>query len=540
MLPYLTMDLLAIEHDTFFHVSRIEQLSLSISEGNFFPAIYPYENHGYGYASPLFYCDVFLILPSILHLSGCSLAFCYKLCVFLACYVSAYAMIILVSRISNNRIASWISGCAYLFSNYRITDIYVRGALGEIFAFSFLPIMILGMYEIMEEDNPHFLTLAAGITGLAISHNLTFLMGSILCAMLFFLEYRKITKKTFLLVCKGVLLAFGLTAFFTLPMLEQLHSQDFIVDYYGATSDLASGAMDFWQYFVNKTIFGYSGNNLDHSITMTVNIGWFLTFLPASWFFVSKEYRKEHVFVTYVLIIGYICMLLPSSLLPWDIIPLKIIQFPWRFNTIAMVLLSIPAGIGCCQLFRKKMIPYICIVLLCAECLYHVVPEYTRTFGLHSDMSWSDVLDGALCDPYYSAYYVRVELAGGDYLPYTSPDFRNRSTNIKDHAGNDLDIAYTKEGTTLSFTTDSLPQDQEVVLPITWYKGYTVYKVDGDTLTKVESYANYESMLSFEAKKDQEYIVRYENTSLRTISFIISGITLIGYLLACLKKKGSN
>lgn len=53
LLPYITKDFLGIEHDTFFHVSRIEQLSKAIQHGQFFPAVYPYENHHYGYA-PLY------------------------------------------------------------------------------------------------------------------------------------------------------------------------------------------------------------------------------------------------------------------------------------------------------------------------------------------------------------------------------------------------------------------------------------------------------------------------------------------------------
>ena len=66
MYPYLIRDLLPIEHDTFFHLSRIENLSLSIREGQFLPAVYPYENGGFGYASPLFYSDVLLIIPASL------------------------------------------------------------------------------------------------------------------------------------------------------------------------------------------------------------------------------------------------------------------------------------------------------------------------------------------------------------------------------------------------------------------------------------------------------------------------------------------
>ena len=48
-LPYLTSDFLALEHDTLFHLSRIEGLSEAIGRGDFLPALYPYKNDGFGY-----------------------------------------------------------------------------------------------------------------------------------------------------------------------------------------------------------------------------------------------------------------------------------------------------------------------------------------------------------------------------------------------------------------------------------------------------------------------------------------------------------
>ncbi len=522
ILPYIFKDFLGIEHDTFFHVSRIEQLSKAIQNGNFFPAIYPSENNGYGYASPLFYSDFFLILPALLHLCGFSLAFCYKCIVFIASFISIYTMILFTSHLTKKRSITWISGCAYLFSNYRITDIYVRGALGEIFAFSFLPLMLLGLYQIIEEDQYSFFTLTFSLTCLALSHNLTFLFASVLCAILVILSIQKLTKKKIFYISISILFAFLLSCFFTIPMIEQLHSQSFIVDYYGQSSDLSSHSMNLWQYFVNQTIFGYSGNQYDASMTMTVNIGWFLTFVPMTYFFV----KKKDLFVLKMLIIGYICMILPSSFLPWDIIPLKIIQFPWRFNTLAMVLLSVPSAIGLSNLCRKEIIHFCVLIILCVECVYHVIPAFDRTFGMTSQTTWQDVLDGKLCDPYYSAYYVRVELAGGDYLPLNSPDFRERSTPIKDSSNQDLNISYTTDYDTITFDTDTLEYDTQVVMPKTWYQGYTVYQIKDGQKTKITCSANSESMVTFYAQKDCTYIVTYEDTPIRKICLCVSFISI--------------
>ncbi len=527
MLPYIFKDFLGIEHDTFFHVSRIEQLSKAIQHGNFIPAVYPSENNSYGYASPLFYSDFFLILPALLHLCGFSLTFCYKCIVFIASFISIFTMIIFTSHITKKRSITWISGCAYLFSNYRITDIYVRGALGEIFAFSFLPLMLLGLYQIIEEEKYSFFPLTLSLTCLALSHNLTFLFASVLCAILVILSINKLTKKKILCISISILFAFLLSCFFTLPMIEQLHSQSFIVDYYGQSSDLASHSMNLWQYFVNQTVFGYSGNQYDASMTMTINIGWFLTFVPMTYFFV----KKKDPFVLKMLIIGYICMLLPSSLLPWDIIPLKIIQFPWRFNTLAMLLLSVPSAIGISNLFHQKSIQLCILIVLCGDCIYHVMPALERTFGMTSQTTWQNILDGKLCDPYYSAYYVRVELAGGDYLPLNAPDFRGRSTAIKDANNQDLDISYTIDYDKLTFSTDTLEYDMQLVMPKTWYQGYTVYQIKDGKQTKVTCTANQEAMVTFYAQKDCTYIVTYEDTLLRKTCLCISFISLFVWLI---------
>ncbi len=49
---------MAICHDTSFHMYRIQGVVNALQDGQFLPKIYPYANNGFGYATPLFYCDV--------------------------------------------------------------------------------------------------------------------------------------------------------------------------------------------------------------------------------------------------------------------------------------------------------------------------------------------------------------------------------------------------------------------------------------------------------------------------------------------------
>lgn len=534
MIPYLGMDLLPIEHDTFFHVSRIEQLSRSISEGIWFPSIYPYENYGFGYTSPLFYSDVLLIPASLLHLAGVPLTICYKVAILLATLISASTMMYLGYLISHNRNLAWIASAAYIFTNYRITDIYVRGALGEVFAMMFLPLIIAGMYRILWLGEKKWSTLTIGLTGLALSHDLTFLMGVVLCIILFFIKIKDVHKAIFLTLCKGVFNAFLLTLFFTFPMIEQLLSQPFVLSY---GTDLGAGAMHLWQFFVNKTVFGMSGYNLPASGTMTMNVGWFLTFAPLLFIFFDKN-KQEHSFVLPLCIIGYIAMLLPSDIIPWSSLTfLSFMQFPWRLSMVAMLCLAVPAAYGILALCTKKWFTPVVLTCLIGEGIYHVVPVFSRTFGMTSQMTWSDILDGALCDPCYKATYVRVELAGADYLPLNCPDYRNYGTTIKDATQQDTGITYTKMGSKLLFEiTDDTNADY--ILPLTYYKGYQVARINDDGTTEyISATKTNGGMVTFTSIGQGKYVCWYEDTLLRKICMNISLVTFVMLGLNLYRKK---
>lgn len=538
-LPYLLKDLLPIEHDTFFHLSRIEGLARSISEGSFLPAVYPYKNNGFGYASPLFYCDLFLIPAALLCNAGLPLSVCYKLVIVTETVLASFSLMCCAYRITHSVRASVLAAAAYTFANYHITDVYVRGALGEVQAMIFLPMLLEGIYILLyEQKEKEWRLCAAGLTGLALTHNLTFLLAAVLCVIFFLVRLSSLGKKDICAAAKAVVSAFLLSAFFTLPMLEQLKSDSFYLNYYGSSSDLASGAMPFWKYFANATVFGYSDTSLPHDQQMLVNPGLFLTFVPL--LYLLKKDRQK--FITHCLILGYVFLLLPCSLIPWDALSfLRILQFPWRLIGISMVLLAIPAGIGFISLVKNRILQTAAAVLILSEGIWHVMPVTERTFGMTSDMTWSDVTEGALCDPYYSATYMRVELAGGDYLPLSSPDYRTLKPIIMDSTLNSLDIPCEKKGTELSFSLSSEDLGQQIVLPLTWYKGYHVYLEKDGRLIPVACTENSAGLVTFEAEEAGTYICRYESTPLRRASILISAVSLAvftaGSLIQARKKK---
>lgn len=535
MFPYLTKSFLAIEHDTFFHVSRIEQYARALQHGQILPAIYPYENGGFGYGSPLFYSDIFLLLPAILHNLGLVLVDSYKLTVFLASFFSGITMYMLASKFTSKSSIRLLAVAAYLFSNYHITDIYVRGALGEVFALVGIPLILSGIYEIFETNQKYSFSYLIGLVITVLSHNLSFLLCFILVIIICIIYLPKCSFDRYkLLVCESML-ACLLTAFYTFPMIEQLKSQQFYLNYYASSSALENHAMAFWQFFANQTVFGLSGNQYKASNAMVVNIGLFLTIAPISYLFLAK--KEKQPFITSMLVLGWICMLLPAQIFPWKYMSfVRVLQFPWRLNMLALSLLCVPAVIGIENLTHKlRYVPICLILLLSLEGIYHLYPATKRTFIMPHNTTWQEVTNGKLIDPYYSAQYMRVELAGGDYLPYYSPDFRSYTRTIQTTSAETVTTGEWIDYGRYRFT---ITNPQTVVLPITYYKGYIIHNID--TAEVLETTLSKNGLVSVTIPSAGTYVCEYQSTNIRIVSIWISILTCmisIGYIIYHRRKK---
>ena len=540
--PYLFSSEIHVGHDLLFHLSRIEGLAERIRDFDFIPAIYPYKNNSFGYASPLFYCDFLLIIPALLYNCGMTLIRCYKVLIFLLSFFSCFSMMNLLKRITDRNSIAILAGAAYMFANYHISDVFVRCAEGEIAAIVFLPVLLSGLYEILAKRNTdQWPLLAAGLTGLLLSHNLTFMLAVIVCILLFISYLRKMNRKIFRSLCKGCICAFLLTAFFTLPMLEQMADQQFLVSETAKNRDLTDQAMNLWQFFANTTVLGGAGNSGDASTTMIENVGWFLTFMPLCWLLVKKDIRKEHGFVTRCLILGYCFMIFPSSCFPWGSMKsLRILQFPWRLSIIAMVLLCVPACAAAAyihlpkQKLQKWLVPFL-TALLCIEGAWHLTAVYNSTYTKDDSLSYEELMHYRPVK--YWDTWRWSELCGGEYLPLCSPNYLTYSTRFKDAQGHDLNISSERDGLDLYFDIEEKYAGQMIELPVTYYRGYQIYIINDGTETEVSTFESDNGLVAFYAETEGSYVCTYRRTSVQTASMTISAVTLILCLLMHIRKR---
>lgn len=528
--PYLIQNTLNLEHDTLFHLSRIEGVAQSLKEGKIFFDIYPYKNGGFGYGSALFYCDLFLIPVACLYLCGISISICYKINLLIFTFLSAYTMFLSCKEITKHPYAPYLAAFLYLFSNYRITDVYVRGSMGEIMAFAFLPLVILAFWQLLQKQYSQATkNCIISFSGLILTHNITFFLACILFASLLLTTPSLLKKKQVLrCVLLAVLIVTGITAFFTFGMLEQLFDHKMIVHYYGSSSDLSASALYAWQFFINQTIFGLAGNTGNPDQLMVTNPGWFLTFIPLLNLLKIKKQSETEQFILYCQNLGYFFLFLCSAIIPWKALSfLNIIQFPWRFMSIAIVLLCIPASYALFDFFKKeKLILTLALLIGIFNVITLINPVLSRTFVLKDEASYSSINDGSLIDPYYSANYMRTELAGADYLPWPYKNFKTTDWTIQNMDYQTIETDLNQNFTTLTFTLEN--PHSTCIAPLTWYKGYQAYWLDGTQWVKLDTSLHYESgLVQFEANnKIGQFKIVYEKTKIQKMGMTISALTL--------------
>lgn len=213
-----------VGHDVIYHSSRIINIATEMRAGNPFPLVYTYALDGLGYGAPLFYCDLFLYPFAALNAMGLSIYSTFKLlqvALLLANFLSIYRT---AKAIFGDRVQAQVTAIAYTFSFYALLDIYYRAAIGECFAFVFLPVVYLGYYRVVHGREDQWWLMALGMTAIALSHTLSIILGVIflLVMMLFDAKFwiRNFAKIRYL--AYAALLCVGLACFFWLPMLEQL------------------------------------------------------------------------------------------------------------------------------------------------------------------------------------------------------------------------------------------------------------------------------------------------------------------------------
>ena len=365
-------------HDIGFHLYRVVSVSESLEKGIFPVRIYEERFNHYGYGSPLYYCDFFLYLPALVHnLSGLDYTVCWKLFLFIInvlTFVSAYFSF---KTISSSKELGLLAAILYSLTTYRLVDVYTRAAIGETCALIFIPLVLCGFIQIKNGDHGSWTVLAAGYTGVLLSHMLSFVMMLLFGAVFCIVHWKEIFRKdSIAAIIKAALLALGCTAWFLVPLISAMAlpiqaTQEY-PDFYRTSMSLS----DLFDFFLPgaasiETYKGLLPTNSGYSITKTPGLLLIIgSFIYLAAFLVQKRKGAHSLPFLDLFISGWFIVLFMSDLFPWkqlQDIPgftlFRSFQFVWRFNMLVILFFSVCAAYGFAYFIKNRAVLFTVITV---------------------------------------------------------------------------------------------------------------------------------------------------------------------------------
>ncbi len=466
----------APSHDLLFHIQRIAAIEKNIEEG--VPlALQMFWCNDQGYAVGAFYPSIFLVPFALLYKWGLHLDVCWKLLTLTINVVTVYLGFYSFERIFEDKRLSFVAIVLYALAPYRLTDVYLRAALGESLSMMFLPMVAASLYGVLNrKDAKDWIRMALAYAGVCCSHELSLFFVVVFTGLYCLLEWRKtFTKDVFVDLVKATCLAVGLCLFFLIPMHEFSSSNALKMNF--EWRDVYPESLYEWQLFgFFEPVFGGSAHLGFYGHEMPFYIGWPLLcglfVLP----FVHGLKKKDGYFSLYVLSI--VALWLTSRYFPYDrlqeysfanFLIIKV-QYPWRFEMMVVVFLAIltPLVFKYMHKDRVKKAGLSLVVFACVlGCMHQVSFMKHANYGA---IQTSDDLDSS-------------NFMGGEFLPANFDYDGFKYGMVAPIRGKTVIESYRKDGLEV-FVKVKNEEDQfeKIALPLTYYKQYKAVDEAGNVL----------------------------------------------------------
>ena len=68
-----------------------------------------------------------------------------------------------IKKITDDKNVSVVGSVIYMVMPYHLTDMYIRGSLGEFLSFIFIPLVFLGLYNLFNEEKRDWLLVIGAV-----------------------------------------------------------------------------------------------------------------------------------------------------------------------------------------------------------------------------------------------------------------------------------------------------------------------------------------------------------------------------------------
>lgn len=341
-------------HDLIFHLLRIEGVKDALLSGQFPVRIHPTQFDGYGYATGVYYPEMFLYIPAVLRIIGFSILDAYQIFIFIQNIVTAIVSYFCFKIILRNENLGLLGCTLYTLSLYRMINVYYRSAVGESLAMIFIPLVFMGIYLILTLQDKYrwsgILALAGGLTGIIQSHILSCEMIGLMCIILSVIYIKKIlNNKRWLNILISGVITLGLNLWFLLPFIQYMRLNVFIKHW--DIRDIVVNALNPVQIFfpfpqangINELLPNGIYNEMPFGIGFPLVLG-IIIIIPGFFTWLKKERETKNTFGIICFFMGGVCLWMTTYLFPWTIVDeigsivakvMNMVQFPWRYLGLA-------------------------------------------------------------------------------------------------------------------------------------------------------------------------------------------------------------
>jgi hypothetical protein len=309
----------------------------------------------YGYPLFNYYAPLPYYIGELFYFSTHNFIVSAKL-MFASSFILSYIFMFFLGRKIWGDLGGLLSGIFYSFAPYHSVDMYVRGAMGEMWALVFFPAILWAAFRLNENQNiRNLLILSFFIMCLVITHNLSaMIFMPILIGYIVVMYFIKRNTKLLYFSFFSIMLGFLLSAFYFIPALVEknlAHVETTTYGYFYYTEHfkgLRKLFLDnFWGWGASiREIPGGEKDMLPYQIGWVHLIGFALSLVAGAILFKKDKLRFLIIYFSFLVFLGAVFMIHPKSEPIWKNLDqfLRYLQFPWRFLMVVIFVNSFMVG----------------------------------------------------------------------------------------------------------------------------------------------------------------------------------------------------
>ncbi len=361
--------------DIFYHLRRLSYLAKGLACGQFPVHIYPEWDNGYGYAAGVGYGDLLLYPSAIMICLGSTIQFAYKFYILLTNVLSALISYRAFKRISDNDKVGLVCSGLFTLMGFRLHSVYAGATVGEFGAYTFLPLVVLGLWDIYHENNKKGeITLALGVTLTLSCHVLsTFILAMVIPLFCLILAEKTFNRQVLIPLFKALGLIVLLNLHFIVPLLDYMLFQGMRGnDMDNMLWDVGRDVVELLQFVPapDMDTGGFIGLGFFSLIVLALAFG----------FVLAGKFGKETFGYVRIFIFSLLMIFLSINSIFYFVIKYNVpllykllgtMQFPWHFLDVSSVLVVFWAAVVFGQMFRSdnKNTGSVMLAAICALCV---------------------------------------------------------------------------------------------------------------------------------------------------------------------------